>query len=201
MNLSRFFLKFLAVLMFAAAFAPITHASEEVPVPQPNIEFLDEVYALAWRSDPMPGYSKAEYLPADERLPYYHNMLLVERVSGISVTEAVRVQVEHLKALDKSEDVLTGASIVHLIENPGTGEVLLVFIVNAPDEKHELILEWNAYRYSPDTGGDGQPIVRLFGYSVRNYGNDASIYDFLEELDVDNMQSRRINAVARAEIP
>jgi len=199
MHIIHSFLKTFAMLALVAAVVPGAYASEDTPVP--NIEFLDQTYSLAWRSDPTSEYSKSEYLPADEHLPYYRNMLLVERVTGISVTDAVRAQVEYLKGLDKSEDAVTSARILGLSENPGTKEVLLVFLISAPDEEHEAIVEWNAYRYSPDTGGDGQPGVRLFGYSARNYGNDDSVYDFLEKLDVDNMQSQRINAVAGAKLP
>jgi len=45
------------------------------------------------------------------------------------------------------------------------------------------------------------PHGQQFGYSARNYGNDDSVYDFLEEIDVDHMKSRRINVVASAKIP
>jgi len=164
----------------------------------PGIEFLDQMYSLAWQSDPTPHYSKAEYLPEGEALPYYHNMLLVERVSGISVTEAVRAQVEFLKQPGEGN---ADARILNLIENPGTGEVLLVFMLNAPDEERDMIVEWNAYRYSPYTADDGEPGVRLFGYSARNYGNDDSVYDFLDEIDIDNPHSGRINAIVTAKIP
>jgi len=196
MKTSRALFKCFALFTFVAGLTTIAHAAEEVPVP--NIEFLNKTYALAWRSDSAPHYSKTEYLPADEALPYYHNMLLVEKVSGVSVTDAVRAQVEFLK---QPREGLAGARILNLIENPGTQEVLLVFALNAPDAEREMITEWNAYRYSPYTGVDGQAGVRLFGHSVRHYGNDASVYDFMEEIDIDNPQSARVNAVARANIP
>jgi len=196
MKTSRALFKCLAVLAFVAGLTTIAHAVEEVPVP--NIEFLNKTYALAWRSDPAPHYSKTEYLPAGETLPYYHNMLLVEKVSGVSVTDAVRAQVGFLK---QPREGIDGARILNLIENPGTQEVLLVFALNAPDAEREMITEWNAYRYSPHTGVDGQAGVRLFGHSVRYYGNDVGVYDFMEEIDIDNPQSARINAVAKAKIP
>jgi len=178
--------------LFAAASHAQMPTSESVPVS--NIQFLDKTYHLAWRSDPAPNYSKTEYLPDGEKLPYYHNMLLVAQVSGISVTDAMRVQVESLKNTKDTR-------IMHLIENPGSGEVLLVFALSAPDEQHEVIWEWNAYRYSPVQASNGEQAVRLFGYSKRHYGNDESVYDFLENLDVDNPGSEAITAVAKAQIP
>jgi len=52
-----FVFKFLAVLVFAFI-VPISHATEQAPVP--DIEFLDQTYSQAWRSDPTPEYSKSE---------------------------------------------------------------------------------------------------------------------------------------------
>jgi len=167
----------------------------------PSIEFLGEAYSLAWTSDPTRHYSKAEYLPEGEDLPYYYNMLLVDRVDGMSVTDVVRAQVEFLKGLNESEEGADGAKILNLMENPSSGEVLLVFVLSAPDEEREVIWEWNAYRYSPVQTSDGEESVRLFGYSRRHYGNDESVYDFLESIDVDNPQSKAINAVLSAQLP
>jgi len=169
--------------------------------PAPTIEFLDDVYSLAWTSEPMPHYSKAEYLPEDEELPYYFNMLLVERVQGVSVTDAVRAQVGFIQGFKENEDAAAGAKILNLMEHPENGEVLLVFVLSASDEEREVIWEWNAYRYSPYTAASGEEGAQLFGYSVRHYGNDESVYDFLEAIDVDNPHSARVNAVATAQIP
>jgi len=167
----------------------------------PSIEFLGEAYSLAWTSDPTRYYSKAEYLPEGEDLPYYYNMLLVDRVDGMAVTDVVRAQVEFLKGLNESDEGADGAKILNLMENPSSGEVLLVFVLSAPDEEREVIWEWNAYRYSPVQTSDGEESVRLFGYSRRHYGNDASVYDFLEAIDVDNPNSEAINAVLSAQLP
>jgi len=164
-----------------------------------DIEFLDEVYSLAWTSDPTPNYSKAEYLPEDEELPYYYNMLLVERLSGLSLKDVVRAQVDFIKGLRENEDPARGGKILNMMENPNTGEVLLVFVMSAADEEREMIWEWNAYRYSPVQTANGEEAVQLFGYSVRHYGNDDSVYDFLEELDDANAE--RVNAVLSAQIP
>jgi len=188
-------------LAFISPFAAVSEGSAAETAPVQSIEFLGETYSLAWCSDPVPNYSKAEYLPEGEELPYYTNMILVERVGGIGVTDAVRAQVQFLQDYKKSKEAAGGAKILNLIENPSTGEVLLLFVMSAPDEEHEVIWEWNAYRYSPVQTDDGQEDVRLFGYSRRHYGNDESVYDFLEEIDVDNPYSEAVNAVATAQVP
>jgi len=183
------------------ALSPVAQAQVADSEPAPSIEFLGEVYSLAWSSDPTRYYSKAEYLPEGEDLPYYYNMLLLDQVSDISVTDAVRAQVEFLQGLNESEEGADGSKILNLMENPNTGEVLLVFVLSAPDEEREVIWEWNAYRYSPAQTTNGEESVRLFGYSRRHYGNDESVYDFLEAIDVDNPHSEAVNAVLSAQLP
>jgi len=193
-------LRVLAVAL-TTALSPVAQTQAADAEPAPSIEFLGETYSLAWSSDPAPHYSKVEYLPEGEGLPYYYNMLLVEQVDGISLTDVVRAQVEFLKGLNESEEGADGSKILNLMENPNTGEVLLVFVLSAADEVREVIWEWNAYRYSPVQTTNGEESVRLFGYSRRHYGNDESVYDFLEEIDVDNPNSEAVNAALSAQLP
>jgi len=198
MNSIRPILKALTALAISAmaTLAPLSQAQTTGTAAGPDISFLNNVYSLVWAADPTPNYSKSEYLPAGESLPYYNNMLLVERMSGVSVTDTVRAQVRFIQERRETD---AGAKIFDLIENPNTGEVLLVFALTAPDKDREIIWEWNTYRYSPVQTSNGERGVRLFGYSVRTYGNDERVYDFLEEID--NKRSEFINAVANAKIP
>jgi len=159
------------------AIAP-AQAAKNTPVP--SIEFLGDVYSLAWRSDPTPDYSKTEYLPEGEELPHYTNMLLLEWLSnGMDVTEVVRSQVEFIKERRPNDSL---AQIGGLIENPSTGEVLLDFLLSGHTENGDLIVEWNAYRYTPHQGTDGRKAVLLFGYSKRAYGSDNA-QAFFQDLD------------------
>ncbi|KXU37222.1 hypothetical protein AXK11_02650 [Cephaloticoccus primus] len=181
----------------AAAFSPVAHAqASKAPAAPTKIEFLEEAYQLAWQSNPQPNYSKYEYLPAGETLARYENMLLLEQLSnGMDVTQVVRAQVESIKERKKTDSV---AQFGGLIENPGTGEVLLDFLLSGHAEDGAIIVEWSAYRYSPVKAANGEPAVRLFGYSKRAYGSDAAMA-FLEALD--EQRDAFINAVVTAQVP
>jgi len=167
-------------LLMTLGLTAIAPAQAAANTPVPSIEFLGDVYSLAWRSDPTPNYSKTEYLPEGEELPHYTNMLLVESLSnGMDVTQVVRSQVEFIKERQGNDSL---AQIGGLIENPSTGEVLLDFLLSGQTENGDLIIEWNAYRYTPYQGADGKKAVLLFGYSKRVYGSDNA-QAFFQELD------------------
>jgi len=130
-------------------------------------------------SEPSPDYIKYEYLPQDEELPYYHHMLLLERLSnGMGVADVVRSQLEFLNQR-KESDLLVNH---RLIKNESSGEYLLDFVLSGETEDGETIVEWNAYRYSPWRSADGaQHGVLLYGYSARAYGADDG-REFLTDL-------------------
>jgi len=135
-----------------------------------SLMFANVTYHLAWRSDPSPDYVKYEYLPQDEELPHYRNMLLLERLTnGMGVADVVRSQVEFLNQRKESDPLVNH----RLINNESSGEYLLDFILSGETQDGETIIEWNAYRYSPWRSADGvQHGVLLYGYSARAYGDD-----------------------------
>jgi len=138
--------------------------------PATRIQFADLTYHLAWRSDPAPDYSKFEYLPRDQELPTYRNMLLLEWLSnGMTVEDAVNHQVDFLQERAQTDPVVQH----RLINNESTGEYLLDFVLSGEDADGDMIVEWNAYRYMPYQNADGTNAVLLYGYSARGYGDEG----------------------------
>jgi hypothetical protein len=133
-----------AAFVSSASLSPAaTQVSDHLGVPGP-IQFDGKSYKLVWSSRPTPGYAKQEYLPSDQSIGSYTQMLIVERVTGD----------------------------LNVIENANAGEVLLDFIVSSKDPKGEYVVEWNAYRYAPLKGAADKSGVLLFAISHRAYGND-----------------------------
>jgi len=164
--------------------------------PAASLTFADVTYHLAWRSEPSPDYVKYEYLPQDEELPYYRNMLLLERLTnGMGVADAVRSQVEFLNQRKASDPVVNH----RLINNERSGEYLLDFVLSGETQDGETIIEWNAYRYSPWRSADGaQHGVLLYGYSARAYGDDDG-REFLTDLR--ETRAPMIQSLASASMP
>jgi len=189
--------KTLAALAFALplTLASFGQARSAETAPAASLTFADVTYHLAWSSQPSPDYAKYEYLPQDEELPYYHNMLLLERLSnGMGVADVVRSQVEFLNQRKESDLVVNH----HLIKNESSGEYLLDFVLSGETEDGKTIIEWNAYRYSPWRSADGTQGVQLYGYSARAYGDDNG-RDFL--INLRETRAPIIQALASTSMP
>jgi hypothetical protein len=184
-----------AVFVSGALLSPATaQVTDYLGVPGP-IQFDGKSYKLVWSSRPAPAYAKQEYLPSDQSVGSYTQMLIIERVTGnVTVMDAVRAQADMLKKR-KATDPLVNMNV---IQNANAGEALLDFIVSSKDSKGEYIAEWNAYRYAPLKGAAGKSGVLLFAISHRAYGNDNS-KSFLMRLK--NTRAAQIAALTKAAMP
>jgi hypothetical protein len=184
-----------AAFVSSASLSPAaTQVSDHLGVPGP-IQFDGKSYKLVWSSRPTPGYAKQEYLPSDQSIGSYTQMLIVERVTGdLTVMGAVRAQVDMLKKR-KATDPLVNMNV---IENANAGEALLDFIVSSKDPKGEYVVEWNAYRYAPLKGAADKSGVLLFAISHRAYGNDNA-KSFMGQLK--NVRAAKITALTKAAMP
>jgi len=188
----------LAALAFTllVTLASFGQARSAETAPASSLKFGNVTYHFAWRSEPSPDYVKYEYLPRNEELPYYHNMLMLERLTnGMSVADVVRSQVEFLNQRKESDPLVNH----RIINNERSGEYLLDFVLSGETEDGEIIVEWNAYRYSPWRSANGkQHGVLLYGYSTRAYGDDDG-RKFLTDLR--ETRAPIIQALASASVP
>jgi len=191
-NYRRLLTFVLALLPAIGLVHPRVFAQEK---PVQSIKFSGVTYRLAWQSQPDAQYSKYEYLPAKEKLPYYQSMMMLELLkNGMTPADAARAQVQFL-----NERKQTDPTVNHrLINNAQTGEYLLDFVLSAEDPKVGQIVEWNAYRYIPYRSADGRSGVQLFGYSARAYGAEDG-RKFLMALK--NKRPRIIDALVAAKAP
>ena len=178
----------------ASLSAATAQVFDHLGVPGP-IQFDGKSYKLVWSSRPAPGYAKQEYLPSDQSIVSYTQMLIIERVTGdLTVMDAVRAQVDMLKKR-KATDPLVNMNV---IQNTQAGEALLDFIVSSKDPKGEYIVEWNAYRYAPSKGAADKSGVLLFAISHRAYGNENA-KAFMGQLKT--IRPAQITALTKAAMP
>ena len=181
-----------ALTTFAAP-ASAQGVTDYLGLPGP-IAFDGETYELSWSSQPNPGYTKHEYIPAGQVPETYETMIMVEVLAAdIAPLAMATAQVEMLNER-KATDPLVN---MELIQNDQTGEVLLDFLVSSRDEAGDYIIEWNAYRYAAIETPDGAPAGLLFAISHRAYGDDAE--PFLKGLQ--DLRPRQIQALAAAPLP
>ena len=197
----RAFIPFLAAVVLigiaavagGAARAQADEAVDRLAVPGP-IEFSGATYSLSWSSHPSPEYYKQEYLPAGEDADTFLHMVLIDAITrGTTVERAAAVQEDMLDKRKATDPY------VHFAEfrNESTGEILLDFILSAKTAGGGLIVEWNAYRYAPLSGKDGETGVLLFGISRRAY--DDGVTDFLSALKASRMEE--ITSLAKFTLP
>lgn len=188
--------KTLAAAVFAlAAIAPAIaqDAVDHLGIPGP-IALGDTSYALAWSSQPSPGYTKQEYLPEGAALETYESMVLVEFLAtDLPVSDVVASQMAMIEQRKATDPIANLA----LFENADAGEILLDFVLSAKDANGEYIIEWNGYRYSAGEH-DGQKGVLLFALSERAYGNAAS-EEFLRALR--DFKAQRTADLTSAQVP
>jgi hypothetical protein len=168
-------------------------AVDRLSVPGP-ITFNAASYRLSWSSHPSPDYYKQEYLPAGQTSDHFERMLLVEAiVHGADVSGVVSAQVDRLNRRKSTDPTVNFA----ILKNPKNGEVILDFVLSEEDNGKELIVEWNAYRYTTLKDKDGHSGVALFGLSRRAYGDEST--EFLRGLKA--ARPAEIDALAKYPLP
>ena len=168
-------MRLLQLLAFAtlslALSGPVVAQEEAIGVPGP-IVFEGTSFELAWTSHPTDTYYKQEYVPEGQVVDAYAEMFMVDVITaGQTPQQAVAGFTAELDKRKATDPVVNYA----ILENPDTGEVLFDFLLS-DTSSGEIIVEWNAYRYSPL--GEG---TSLFAISRRGYGEDGAT-GFLAQL-------------------
>ena len=184
-------------VVFALALTGAAFAQDVVDylgIPGP-IVLGDTSYELAWSSHPLPHYTKHEYVPEGQAVESYQSMVMIDFLAGdvtpMSMAETMMASLEERKGTDPMVNM-------ELIQNDATGEVILDFLLSAPDAEGEIIVEWNAYRYASEEDAEGKEGTLLFAVSHRAYGEEAADR-FVADLAV--LREEQIALVANAALP
>lgn len=176
-----------AASMPAAALAPAPEERMGIAGP---IQFGDESYRLAWTSHPSPLFYKQEYLTAGQSPERYDSMLMIDFIaSGTTVAESAQAMVHSLEARKETDPVVNYDMIV----SEAGDQIILDFVLSATGADGQMILEWNAYRYSVQGSG-----VRMVGISRRVYGDDVA--PFLKN-ELRTVRTRDIDLLSKLALP
>jgi hypothetical protein len=137
-------------------------------------------YNLAWSSHPADNYYMQEYVPKDDKVDNFKNMILLNVIvsDSLKLEDVVAMKLAELTKLQKENTLIQFKSYY----NSNTGEHIIDFLLSAnePDGKHLSLVERNVYRYKYLVDKSGKKGVLLFGTSTRSYGHD--IYKFFADL-------------------
>ncbi len=184
-----------AIILFCAPISSLAQSvgpTDFLGIPGP-IEFNGVQHHLAWSSRPSNDYIKHEYIPQDQELATYTQMVIVELVtSGLSTLDAVNAQMKMLDRRKESDPLVN----YQLLTAPKNHQVLLDFLLS-DQSTGTLIVEWNAYRYIPVMLPDGGKAIVLYAISRRHYGSGAE--QFLKTLK--SSRASDIDALAKFKLP
>lgn len=176
-------------LSLVAWAASAQDVEDHLSVPGP-LEFSGESYLLAWTSHPHPHLYKQEYLPPGQTPERYRSMLMLDvSFEGITPAQKAAAMVQALAERKKTDPVVN----YELMGNEAGTELILDFLLSAEGADGQIVVEWNAYRYT--AYGDG---VRLVAISKRAYGHEQ-VTEFLKT-DLKKNRSRDIEALAGLQI-
>lgn len=178
-ELSRTLLKVVLFCVVALAFIGVASAKQVENwsgVPE-TLRYGNTNYQLAWSANPSNGYYKYEYLPRGQKLESFQDMMIVEILYGVKPEQAAGFQISQLEGL-KGKDPIVNYSLMSVNNDK---ELILDFVMSAPDENGQLIVEWNGYRYMSYVDSNGNEGVMLIAIVHRVYG-DKEIKPFLENL-------------------
>ncbi len=158
------------------------------------IEFNKTKFSLAWSEKPNPNYFVQEYLPKNETVEKFNELITVNVfVMDITVENAIQQKVNELTKRKETDKV----SNFSVINSPDGKESILDCILSA-DKNGELdIVEFIIYRYKQIELENNQKALLIYSYSKRSYGKN--ITSFLKKLG--NQRTELINIMISQELP
>lgn len=127
-------------------------------------------FKLSWSSHPSENYYKQEYIPNNNVVDKYTEMIAVELVVGeVTAKDAVDRKIQEIEARKVTDRVSNYA----LKEDKETKELILDFMMSEGTGE-STILEWNVYRYANYDDAAGNKGISLFSLSKRGYGMEVA---------------------------
>lgn len=163
-------MKKLAIFVFFA-FVALFKAQDEavidvLSVPGP-IEFNDTEFLLAWSKQPSKTLFRQQFLPRDEKIEDYNQLLDFSFFNKeIEIELAVRQKVESIQKREEKDKFAK----VNVTESPDGKEYIVDYFISEEPEKGDSYIEYNVYRFKQFDSGTQKSFLILF-YSTRMYGD------------------------------
>ena len=162
-------LKKFTILFFIVALSFLKaqdDAVDLISVPGP-IEFNDTKFLLAWSKQPSKTLFRQQFLPRDERIEDYNQLLDFSFFNKeIEMELAVRQKVESIQKRGEKDKF----SKVNVTESPAGDEFIVDYFISEAPENGNSYVEYNVYRFKQFENGGQKSFLILF-YSTRIYGD------------------------------
>jgi hypothetical protein len=189
--MKKYFLILTASLM---AFTKINNEPvDRIGVKGP-LTFNQTSFNLAWTEKPGETYYIQEYLPKDETVNHFNQMMSIFLLVGdTKLKNAVQQKINELDSRKK-----TDATCNYMVtNNPDKTEYMVDFVLGESKNDKMEVEEFNIYRYKQIDLGENKKAILVYAYSKRVYGED--ITPFFKNLKNDRINL--LNTMIGSEMP
>jgi hypothetical protein len=161
---------------------------------QGPLKFIKTEFILWWTDKPSEEYYIQEYLPKDEKVENFSQLMTIHLFDNkINVEKAVELKVNELEKRKKTDATCN----YQVTESPDGKEFIVDFILGESMDGKMTIIEFNAYRYKQIQLTDKSHGILVYAYSKRAYGDD--ITPFLKNLS--GTRTEILNEMIGIELP
>ena len=161
-------LKKIVLLLFVSAlsFTKAQDVPDLLSIPGP-IEYDGTEYFLTWSKPMSKTLSRQQYLPSDERIEDFTQLLDFSYFNKeIEMELAVRQKVEGIQQREKSDKFAK----VNVIESPDGKEYIVDYFISESPEKGDSFIEYNVYRFKTYDNGTSKSFL-ILSHAKRMYGD------------------------------
>lgn len=142
--------------------------TERIGVKGP-IEFNKTNFLLAWSQRPNVDYYVQEYLPKDETLERFNEMITINVfVRDVSVENAIAQKTAELSKRKETDKVCNYS----VTQSPDKKENMVDCILSAERDGELTVVEFIIYRYRQIELENHKKALLVYSYSKRSYGTD-----------------------------
>ncbi|WP_127844583.1 hypothetical protein [Psychroflexus aestuariivivens] len=128
-------------------------------------------FHLKWSDKPNDEYYIQEYLPKDESLESFNQMLTIHLFdTDIDLEGAVSQKVSELEERKKTDPVCN----YQVTESPDGKEFIVDFLLGESNDDEMTIVEFNVYHYRQVDLKKKDKGIAVLAYSKRSYGDDIT---------------------------
>lgn len=181
-----------SILLFSFTASKMTeYLSVEGP-----LKFNQTDFELKWTEQPNDKYYIQEYLPKDENLKDFNQMLTMHLFDmDVKLKDAVSQKVIEL-GKRKETDALCNYQVT---ESPDGKEFIVDFILSENVDDELAIVEFNIYHYRQIELGKKHKAIAVYAYTKRSYRSDIS--NFFKRLKDDrNSHLKEMTSIEKPKI-
>ena len=162
-------------LLFALLFCTLTGVKAQdgvrdlLSVPGP-IEFNGTEFLLAWSKESSKTLMRQQYMPRDERIEDFNQILDFSFFTKeIDMELAVRQKVESIQKREEKDRFAK----VNVTESPDGKEFVVDYFISENPSGGDAFVEYNIYRFKPYENTTGKNFL-ILAYTTRMYGDTKS---------------------------